>query len=151
VRIPNSYTFAKALVRLYHDGEPRTFELKKKKSNDHESWWEVSVVVLNKTLSYRFVFIDKGKYNWLNAAGLFDYDVHSNNDFQIVAIPAYPQWIKSSVFYQNQEINKNFQSGHTHEIGTNFQEGAANTPELSSMAVTSKGFNNIWITSASSV
>ena len=100
VRIPNSYTFAKALVRLYHDGEPRTFELKKKKSNDHESWWEVSVVVLNKTLSYRFAFIDKGKYNWLNAAGLFDYDVHSNNDFQIVAIPAYPAWIKSSVFYQ---------------------------------------------------
>jgi len=32
VRIPNSYTFAKALVRLYHDGEPRTFELRKRKA-----------------------------------------------------------------------------------------------------------------------
>ena len=100
VRVPHSYTFAKALIRLYNDGEPRTFELKKKKSNSVESWWEVAVAVENKTISYRFAFIDRGKYNWLNAAGVFDYDVHSNNDFQLVAIPAYPQWIKSSVFYQ---------------------------------------------------
>jgi alpha-glucosidase len=100
VRVPNDYTFAKALVRLYHDGEPRTFELKKKKADDIESWWEVSVVVLNKSISYRFAFIDKNKYNWLNAAGLFNYDVHSNSDFQLVALPSYPQWIKSSVFYQ---------------------------------------------------
>ena len=48
VRVPNNYVFAKALVRLYHDGEPRTFELKKKKSDELESWWEVSVAVLNK-------------------------------------------------------------------------------------------------------
>ena len=100
VRVPHAYTFAKALVRLYNDGEPRTFELKKKKSNSVESWWEVAVAVENKTISYRFAFIDRGKYNWLNAAGVFDYDVHSNNDFQLVAIPAYPEWIKSSVFYQ---------------------------------------------------
>jgi alpha-glucosidase len=100
VRVPHAYTFAKALIRLYNDGEPRTFELKKKKSNSVESWWEVAVAVENKTISYRFAFIDRGKYNWLNAAGVFDYDVHSNNDFQLVAIPAYPEWIKSSVFYQ---------------------------------------------------
>ena len=100
VRVPHAYTFAKALVRLYNDGEPRTFELKKKKSNSVESWWVVAVAVENKTISYRFAFIDRGKYNWLNAAGVFDYDVHSNNDFQLVAIPAYPEWVKSSVFYQ---------------------------------------------------
>jgi alpha-glucosidase len=100
VRVPHAYTFAKALIRLYNDGEPRTFELKKKKSNSVESWWEVAVAVENKNISYRFAFIDRGKYNWLNAAGVFDYDVHSNNDFQFVAIPAYPEWIKSSVFYQ---------------------------------------------------
>ena len=100
VRVPHAYTFAKALIRLYNDGEPRTFELKKKKSNSVESWWEVAVAVENKNISYRFAFIDRGKYNWLNAAGVFDYDVHSNNDFQLVAIPAYPEWIKSSVFYQ---------------------------------------------------
>ena len=30
----------------------------------------------------------------------FDHDVHSNNDFQLVAIAANPQWINSAVFYQ---------------------------------------------------
>lgn len=100
VRIPSSYTFAKAFVRMYHDGEPRSFELKQKKREATESWWEVRVEIYNISTTYRFVFVDVGKYEWLNAAGCFDHDVHSNNDFQIVALPAYPQWIKSSVFYQ---------------------------------------------------
>lgn len=100
VRVPSSYTFAKAFVRIYHDGEPRSFELKQKKKEATESWWEVRVEIYNISTAYRFVFVDDGKYEWLNAAGCFDYDVHSNNDFQIVALPAYPQWIKSSVFYQ---------------------------------------------------
>jgi alpha-glucosidase len=85
---------------LYHDGEPRSFELKAGKKNDIEAWWSVKVVIENLSTLYRFVFVAEGKYDWLNAAGLFDHDVHSNNDFQIVAVPAYPQWIKSSVFYQ---------------------------------------------------
>ncbi len=100
VRVPSSYTFAKAFVRIYHDGEPRSFELKRKKKATTESWWEVRVEIYNISTAYRFVFVDDGKYQWLNAAGCFDHDVHSNNDFQIVALPAYPQWIKSSVFYQ---------------------------------------------------
>ena len=100
VRVPSDYIFAKAFIRLYHDGEPRTFELKEKKKAAKESWWEVSVVIHNLSTAYRFVFIAEDKYEWLNAAGLFDHDVHSNSDFQIVATPAYPQWIKSSVFYQ---------------------------------------------------
>ncbi|MBF8252664.1 MAG: glycosidase [Actinobacteria bacterium] len=100
VRVPHTYTFEKAFIRLYHDGEPRSFELKAGKKNDIEAWWSVKVVIENLSTLYRFVFVAEGKYDWLNAAGLFDHDVHSNNDFQIVAVPAYPQWIKSSVFYQ---------------------------------------------------
>ena len=49
---------------------------------------------------YRFVFVGESKYEWLNAKGLFDHDVHSNNDFQIVAIRDNPKWINKSVFYQ---------------------------------------------------
>jgi len=100
VRIPNTYTFARAFVRLYHDGEPRSFDLKQAHKGEVESWWSVKVSIMNLSTSYRFVFVDDGKYEWLNAAGVFDYDVHSNNDFQIVALPSYPDWIKSSVFYQ---------------------------------------------------
>jgi alpha-glucosidase len=100
VRVPHAYTFAKAFIRLYHDGEPRSFELKAGKKGDVETWWSVKVSIENLSTLYRFVFVAEGKYEWLNAAGCFDHDVHSNNDFQIVAVPAYPQWIKSSVFYQ---------------------------------------------------
>ena len=100
IRVPHTYAFEKAFIRLYHDGEPRSFELKAGKKNDFETWWSVKVAIENLSTLYRFVFVAEGKYDWLNAAGLFDHDVHSNNDFQIVAVPAYPQWIKSSVFYQ---------------------------------------------------
>jgi len=100
VRVPNTYTFAKSFVRLYHDGEPRSFELSLEKKGQAENWWAVKVKIENLSTQYRFVFVDVDKYDWLNAAGFHDHDVHTNNDFQLVAIPAYPAWIRSSVFYQ---------------------------------------------------
>ena len=100
VRVPNDYFFEKAMVRIYQDGEPRIFELKLSKKGEVESWYQVSIEIVNLQSLYRFAFIGQGKYEWLNARGLFDHDVHSNNDFQIVAIPGNPEWIKSSVFYQ---------------------------------------------------
>ena len=174
VRVPNSYRFEKGFIRVYEDGEPRSYDLKavkendtKKptmtddefndmekqslwrkravqaaistnpyrnqvieevavevekltgfgkdtidsltiyirnlkagKKNDIERWYEVKVTVVNIHTVYRFVFVAKDKYDWLNAFGLSNHDVHSNNDFQIVAVPANPEWIKSSVFYQ---------------------------------------------------
>lgn len=98
--IPNNFAFDEVFVRLYEDAEPRTHKLKKLKSNEIESWHEVTIKIFNTHTLYRFVFIGQGKYEWLNANGLTDHDVHSNNDFQIVAAPANPQWINSSVFYQ---------------------------------------------------
>ncbi|CAN1526470.1 AmyA Glycosidases [Candidatus Nanopelagicaceae bacterium] len=100
VRVPNDYLFEKAMLRIYHDGEPRIFEMKLSSKNEVESWYQVKVEILNLQNSYRFAFIGHGKYEWLNGRGLFDHDVHSNSDFQIVAIPGNPEWIKSSVFYQ---------------------------------------------------
>ena len=100
VRVPNIYPFEKAMVRIYQDGEPRIFELRLSKKGAVESWYQVSIEIVNLQSLYRFAFIGQGKYEWLNARGLFDHDVHSNNDFQIVAIPGNPEWIKSSVFYQ---------------------------------------------------
>ncbi|MFM9151272.1 MAG: glycoside hydrolase family 13 protein [Candidatus Planktophila sp.] len=100
VRIPRAYTFAKAFVRIYEDGEPRSYELKLDKKNSVESWWRVKVEIVNVKTAYRFVFISEEKYDWLNARGLSDHDVHSNDDFKIVALPEYPRWIRSSVFYQ---------------------------------------------------
>ena len=100
VRVPNDYLFEKAMLRIYHDGEPRIFEMKLTKKGAVESWYQATVEILNLQSSYRFAFIGHGKYEYLNARVRFDHDVHSNNDFQIVAIPANPAWINSSVFYQ---------------------------------------------------
>ena len=100
VRIPKSYTFKGAFVRVYEDAEPRVYPLKKVKGGKLEDWYQVTLVITNTHTIYRFVFIGEGKYEWLNALGLTDHDVHSNNDFQIVAIAANPRWINSSVFYQ---------------------------------------------------
>jgi alpha-glucosidase len=100
VRVPNSYHFEKAFIRVYEDGEPRSHELKRGKSTASEIWLEVKIKIINLHTIYRFVFVAKGKYEWLNAFGLADHDVHSNNDFRIVAVPKYPDWIRSSVFYQ---------------------------------------------------
>jgi len=74
--------------------------MKESKRDSTETWYQVNVEILNIQSYYRFAFIGKGKYEWLNAKGLFDHDVHSNNDFQLVAFADNPEWIKSSVFYQ---------------------------------------------------
>ncbi len=100
IRIPNNYEFEKALIRIYHDGEPRVFELKLSSKGQKEKWYQVTVKILNTSNLYRFAFVGRGKYEWLNARGVFSHDVHSNNDFQLIAIPSNPEWINSSVFYQ---------------------------------------------------
>ncbi|CAB4574478.1 unannotated protein [freshwater metagenome] len=100
VRVPRSYHFEKAFIRVYEDGEPRSYELKLGKASASELWLEVKIKVINLHTVYRFVFVAKGKYEWLNAFGLVNHDVHSNNDFRIIAVPKYPDWIRSSVFYQ---------------------------------------------------
>jgi len=100
VRVPHSYTFEKSFIRIYEDGEPRSYELVLGAKGTSEDWYQVEVPIINTHTLYRFVFVSRDRYDWLNAFGLTDHDVHTNNDFQIVAVPANPGWIKSSVFYQ---------------------------------------------------
>ena len=100
VRVPTRDKATQIWVRLFHDGEPRTFELKKGRSKTVESWWSVSIEILNPVTHYRFLLVDKGTYRWLNAEGVFERDVVDREDFQIIARPKYPDWIKHAVFYQ---------------------------------------------------
>jgi alpha-glucosidase len=100
VRVPKNYHFEEAYVRIYEDAEPRTHKLEVFTSLKNENWLQVKITITNIHTIYRFVFVGPNKYEWLNAKGLFDHDVHSNNDFQIVAIPENPKWISKSVFYQ---------------------------------------------------
>ncbi|GDX23250.1 alpha-glycosidase [Actinomycetes bacterium] len=100
VRVPNEYKFDQGVMRYYHDGEPRTGYLELAKKGKIESWWEITIPIINPQTKYRFLFAGEGKFDWLSAAGLHNHDVHSNTDFQIIAKPAYPKWLKSSIFYQ---------------------------------------------------
>ena len=88
-----------AILRLYHDGEPRFFEMSKKLIKD-EQWWQVRVPILNLKTPYRFLIINGERYSWLNARGFQTHDVTSGEDFQLLATRKYPKWIRSSVFYQ---------------------------------------------------
>jgi alpha-glucosidase len=100
IRLPKADKPSSIWVRLFHDGEPRTFQLKKEKKTKVESWWVVSIEILNPVTHYRFLLVDSGSYRWLNAAGVYQRDVVDREDFQIIAKPKYPEWIKYAVFYQ---------------------------------------------------
>jgi alpha-glucosidase len=46
------------------------------------------------------LIVNGDTYSWLNARGFQSHDVTSANDFQLLATPAFPKWIRSAVFYQ---------------------------------------------------
>ena len=100
VRVPVDFPVSRLHIRIYHDGEARTFEMTLSKPGSAENWWSVRAPVLNLVAQYRFLVVQTNSYQWLNAGGLFPFDVSSANDFQIIAKPKYPQWINKSVFYQ---------------------------------------------------
>jgi len=61
VRIPADYPVENVMIRIYHDGEPRTFPLEISKKSRHENWWSVKVSVINSVAQYRFLLT--GKYD----------------------------------------------------------------------------------------
>ena len=100
VRIPKSDKPEKVLIRFFEDGEPRVRELRKVKGSKVESWWSVWIEIANTLTNYRFMLVDKKGYRWLNGVGIFNHDVTDREDFQIVAKPAYPRWLRNTIFYQ---------------------------------------------------
>ncbi|MFM1789443.1 MAG: hypothetical protein RLZZ12_792 [Actinomycetota bacterium] len=98
-RAGRDFEIEKAILRVYHDGEPRFFEMSKEVIADVQ-WWRVKVPVLNLKTPYRFLLIAGDRYRWLNASGVHTNDVTSSEDFQLLATPKFPRWIRSSVFYQ---------------------------------------------------
>ncbi len=100
VRVPAKDKCTRIFIRFFHDGEPRTLEMKRAKKFAHEQWWSVELQILNTVTHYRFQLVDSKSYRWLNGVGVFNHDVTDREDFQIIAKPAYPHWIQSAVFYQ---------------------------------------------------
>ena len=100
VRVPKDHSVNRIMIRIYHDGEPRYFDLERKRSLSRESWWEVRVPVMNRRTKYRFLVLGESGEHWLTAHGFQDFDATSATDFQIIASSPVPKWIFKSVFYQ---------------------------------------------------
>jgi alpha-glucosidase len=100
LRVPVKDIANRVFIRFFHDGEPRTLEMKVKKKFPHEIWWSAQLQIINTVTHYRFQLVDTKSYRWLNGVGVFAHDVTDREDFQIIAKPHYPQWIQSAVFYQ---------------------------------------------------
>ena len=98
-RAGSNFPIEQAILRLYHDGEPRFFPMKRSVIKG-EQWWQVKVEIRNLKTPYRFLIVNGDTYSWLNARGFQGHDVTSTNDFQLLATPAFPKWIRSAVFYQ---------------------------------------------------
>ena len=98
-RAGSNFPIEQAILRLYHDGEPRFFPMKRSPVKG-EQWWQVKVEIRNLKTPYRFLIVNGDTYSWLNARGFQSHDVTSTNDFQLLATPAFPNWIRSAVFYQ---------------------------------------------------
>ena len=98
-RAGSNFPIEQAILRLYHDGEPRFFQMKRSLIKG-EQWWQVKVEIRNLKTPYRFLIVNGDNYSWLNARGFQSHDVTSTNDFQLLATPAFPNWIRSAVFYQ---------------------------------------------------
>ena len=55
VRVPHTYLFEKSFVRIYEDGEPRSYELVLATKAATEDWYHVEVPIINTHTVYRFV------------------------------------------------------------------------------------------------
>ena len=111
LRAGSKFPIKEAILRIYHDGEPRFFPMKRlvdtanhadshAESGSNEQWWSVEAPIINRKTTYRFLLIDGDRYRWLTARGVQDHDVTSSEDFQLLAMREYPRWIRHSVFYQ---------------------------------------------------
>ena len=98
-RAPLEYRIDEAILRLYLDGEPRFFKMDQA-VHKGEQWWSARVEVINRKTYYRFLILNGNRYTWLNGKGLHQNDVTSGHDFQLLALSEFPNWIRSSVFYQ---------------------------------------------------
>jgi alpha-glucosidase len=98
-RAPIDYRIDEAILRAHIDGEPRFFKMARTIAAG-EQWWSGKIEIINKITHYRFLILNGNRYTWLNAEGLHNNDVTSGHDFQLLAIRKFPDWIRSSVFYQ---------------------------------------------------
>ncbi|WP_040166294.1 glycoside hydrolase family 13 protein [Microbacterium gorillae] len=102
VRVPETYGPLRAVrTRSNPDHEPAWTDATRVGSTPGWEWWEAEVRVANPRHGYRFVFVhEDGAVHWLNQSGLHTGETLDAEDFALVAHPAPPAWLHTSVMYQ---------------------------------------------------
>ena len=151
-RAGSNFPIEQAILRLYHDGEPRFFPMKRSIIKG-EQWWQVKVEIRNLKTPYRFLIVNGDTYSWLNARGFQSHDVTSTNDFQLLATPAFPKWIRSAVFYQHLKPEKfisrpwdQFPKGRDKSTGVEFFGGDLDGVSQHLKYLKKLGINGIYFT-----
>jgi alpha-glucosidase len=91
-------------VRALMDAEPVATRLVPGERTSNGIWWEGEITAANPVTGYRFCLIGEDDspfpYGWLNAAGLFPFDVSDSADFRLVLHDPAPAWVDDAVVYQ---------------------------------------------------
>ena len=65
-----------------------------------DTWWRAEIEVRKPVTNYRFLLSGPGGSRWLNAQGVFSYDVPDVTDFRLVAWDPPPAWAADAVVYE---------------------------------------------------
>ena len=104
VHVPDALRTRTVAVRALRDAEPVASRLAPADRTATGTWWEGEILVANLVTTYRFCLIgEEGSpfpYGWLNAAGLFPFDVSDSADFRLVLHDPAPEWVDDAIVYQ---------------------------------------------------
>ncbi|MFT8358231.1 glycoside hydrolase family 13 protein [Bifidobacterium aquikefiri] len=100
-RFADSLHVKSVYVRVVVDGEPqyRKAKVSRHHAETAETWWTVSIDIINTLTSYRFMAQTDRTTLWLNGAGLHEHNIPDAQDFKL-SIHHAPHWAKSAVIYQ---------------------------------------------------
>lgn len=104
IYVPDVLRTRTVAVRALMDAEPVASRLTPGKRTASGVWWEGEILAANPVTGYRFCLIGEEDsplpYGWLNAAGLFPFDVSDSADFRLVLHDPAPEWVDDAIVYQ---------------------------------------------------
>jgi len=100
LRVPTGYGETSVLLRVVRDGYPLRLPARLASEDADERWYTATLPVDNPVLSYRWLVVRPGGYQWVTASGVYDRDVTDAGDFKLTIHPPAPQWAADAIGYQ---------------------------------------------------
>lgn len=96
-----SHQPANVVLRTVTDGEPLTVEAAIESEDGNAVWWAATFPMTNPSMHYRWLLVGGAyEYQWVTAAGMFDFDVPDSMDFVVTIFAPAPAWAMEGVVYQ---------------------------------------------------